>query len=115
VRDRRIPRIEPPSGCENTAFDRRKGGPKGPGEAEEILDELARLRQEAGRGEEPFECIVPILSSPAPHVYARLAEKGMTAGVAWPALLALGIEHPSLEQELSYLEQFSDEMIRKLG
>jgi GAF domain-containing protein len=29
--------------------------------------------------------------------------------------LALGIERPSLEQELSYLEQFSDDMIRKLG
>jgi probable F420-dependent oxidoreductase len=86
-----------------------------PGEAEEILDELARLRRETGRGDEPFECIVPILSSPAPHVYARLAEKGMTAGVAWPASLALGIEHPSLEQEFSYLEQFSDDMIRKLG
>jgi hypothetical protein len=39
----------------------------------------------------------------------------MTAGVAWPASLALGIARPSLEQELSYLEQFSDDMIRKLG
>jgi len=38
----------------------------------------------------------------------------MTAGVAWPASLALGIERPSLEQEFSYLEQFSEDTIRKL-
>jgi probable F420-dependent oxidoreductase len=86
-----------------------------PGEAEEILDELARLRREAGRGDEPFECIVPIFPSPTPDAYARLAEKGMTAGVAWPASLGLGIEQPSLEQEFSYLEQFSENTIRKLG
>jgi probable F420-dependent oxidoreductase len=86
-----------------------------PDEAEEILDELARLRREAGRADEPFECIVPISPPPAPDVYARLAEKGMTAGVAWPPSLGLGIEHPSLEQEFSYLEQFAENAIRKLG
>jgi probable F420-dependent oxidoreductase len=83
-------------------------------EAEKILDELARLRREAGRGDEPFECIVPIAPSPAPDVYARLAEKGMSAGVLWPASLGLGIDHPSIEQEFSYLEQFSENTIRKL-
>jgi probable F420-dependent oxidoreductase len=84
-----------------------------PNEAEQILDELARLRREAGRGDEPFECIVPVLSSPTPDVYARLAEKGMTAAVAWPAALALGIKRPSLEQEFAYFEQFSETTIRK--
>jgi len=39
-----------------------------PGEAEKILDELARLRREVGRADEPFACIVPILASPEPHV-----------------------------------------------
>jgi probable F420-dependent oxidoreductase len=86
-----------------------------PEEAVRLLDELARLRREAGRAREPFEAIVPIAAPPDAGLYARLAERGMTATVSWPPSLALGKAGPSLEEECGYLERFGEGVIRRLG
>jgi probable F420-dependent oxidoreductase len=86
-----------------------------PDEAETILGELSRLRAEAGRGEEPFEIIVPLTSEPDAAVYERLEALGATATVSWPASLAMGIRHPTLEQELEYLEGFAEQVIGRFA
>lgn len=82
-----------------------------PDEAETILLEIHCLREEAGRSHLPFECIVPLTSEPNADVYERLGALGMDASVSWPASLAMGIEAPTLEQELEYLESFAKTVI----
>ena len=86
-----------------------------PDEAETILLEIRRLREEAGRSELPFECIVPLTTEPDADVYRRLSELGMDATVSWPPSLAMGVEAPSLEQEIAYLEQFAANVIQRFG
>lgn len=86
-----------------------------PEEAEEILDEIARLRAEAGRADAPFECIVPLVNEPDAAVYERLAAKGMTASVSYPASMALGTPNPSLDQELDYIRGFGENVIGKFS
>ena len=80
--------------------------------AEAVLDELHRLRAEAGRSDTPFECLVPLLSEPDGRDFERLAKKGMSAGVSFPPSLAMGIKDPSLAQELEYIENYAAEVIR---
>jgi probable F420-dependent oxidoreductase len=82
-----------------------------PDEAEVILRTLAKHRSEAGRSGR-FETIVPLVTPPDAGVYARLAAQGMNASVVWPPSLALGVQNPTLEQELAYLEQVSREVVR---
>jgi len=83
-----------------------------PDEAAEILGELRRQREALGRSHLPFECIVPLTTEPDAADYARLADLGMDASVSWPASLALGREEPSLQEELDYLEDFAERVIR---
>jgi probable F420-dependent oxidoreductase len=82
-----------------------------PDEAEAILRTLAQHRSEAARSGR-FEAIVPLVTRPDAAVYARLAALGMSASVAYPPSLALGVERPTLEQELAYLEQTSRDVVR---
>ncbi len=91
------------------------GGGNAPEEAARILDELARLRREAGREGEPFETIVPLSTPPEAGVYADLAGRGMSASVSWPPSLALGKVRPGLDEECAYLERFAEGVIRRHG
>ena len=88
----------------------------GPGntvdEAVTILTELHRQREALGRSHLPFECIVPLTSEHDADGYARLAELGMDANVSWPASVAMEREEPSLQEELDYLEDFAERVIR---
>ena len=54
-------------------------------EAGALLDELARLRREAGRSHLPFESIVPLTEPLERDRLAKLAARGMTAGLRRPA------------------------------
>ena len=83
-----------------------------PDEAAKILSELRRQREALGRSHLPFECIVPLTTEPDAAEYARLADLGMNASVSWPASLALDREEPSLQEELDYLEDFAERVIR---
>jgi probable F420-dependent oxidoreductase len=86
-----------------------------PDEAEQGLDEIQRLRVEAGRSELPFECRVPLIGEPNGADFERLAKKGMNAGVSFPPSLAIGIKNPSLEQELEYIESTAESVIRRFA
>jgi probable F420-dependent oxidoreductase len=80
-------------------------------EAGVLLDELARLRAEAGRALEPFECIVPLAEPLDREPLAGLAARGMTAGVVVPPSVGLGVAHPELSAELDYLERCAREVV----
>jgi probable F420-dependent oxidoreductase len=80
-------------------------------EAGALLDELARLRAEAGRSELAFECIVPLAEPLEPGRLTKLAARGMTAGLIIPPALGLGVPSPTLAQELGYLERVGREVI----
>lgn len=85
-----------------------------PQQAENILVELTRLRGEAGRGSQPFEAIVPLVTPPDADVYRRLEERGARGTVSYPFTYALG-PTSTLEQKRAYLEGFADQVIHQLG
>jgi probable F420-dependent oxidoreductase len=80
-----------------------------------LLDELSRLRAEAGRSHLPFENIVPLAEPLERDRLAKLAARGMTAGLVVPPVLGLGIPSPTLAQELDYLERIGKEVIEPLS
>jgi probable F420-dependent oxidoreductase len=84
-------------------------------EAGALLDELARLRAQAGRGALPFEGIVPLAEPLERDRLAKLAARGMTAGLVVPPRLALGTASPTLAQELEYLERVGEQVIAPLA
>jgi probable F420-dependent oxidoreductase len=84
-------------------------------QAARVLDELARLRAEAGRARLPFEAFVPLAEPLEREGLAGLAEKGMTSGMLVPPKLGLGLPEPTLEQELGYLERIGEEVVRRFA
>jgi probable F420-dependent oxidoreductase len=86
-----------------------------PDDAARVLDELARLRREAGRASQPFETIVPLAAPPDPDVLRRLeAEHAMTGTTAWPFVYTLG-PRSTLDAKRDWLRRFADDVIAKVG
>jgi len=81
-----------------------------PDEACALLDELSRLRQEAGRGDAPFDALVPLTVPPEPDVLERVAAHGGTDTVSFPFLYTVG-PSSSLDQKRAYLEGFAERYI----
>jgi alkanesulfonate monooxygenase SsuD/methylene tetrahydromethanopterin reductase-like flavin-dependent oxidoreductase (luciferase family) len=75
-----------------------------PDEAVSCVAELRRLRAEAGRANEPFETIVPLVVPPDPDLLKRLEAAGVTATTLWPFTYTLG--------PTSTLPQKRDAMLR---
>ncbi len=80
-----------------------------------LLDELARLREEAGRAERPFDSVVGLYPSPddGPIVdlYRRLEDAGMTSGIHLPFWFAF--DGPStLDQKREAMERFAEKVLR---
>ena len=84
-------------------------------EAGTLLDELARLRAAAGRSKLPFEGIVPLAEPLERERLAKLAARGMTAGLVVPPVLGLGVASPTLAQELGYLERIGEGVVRRFA
>ncbi|HXZ86427.1 MAG TPA: TIGR03619 family F420-dependent LLM class oxidoreductase [Myxococcota bacterium] len=84
-------------------------------EAGALLDELARLRAEAGRAHLPFENIIPLAEPLERDRLAKLAARGMTAGLIVPPVLGLGVPKPTLAQEQAYLERMGEQVVRPLA
>jgi probable F420-dependent oxidoreductase len=84
-------------------------------EAGGLLDELARLRAGAGCSGLPFEGIVPLAEPLERERLAKLAARGMTAGLVIPPVLGLGVAAPTLAQELGYLERIGEEVVRRFA
>jgi alkanesulfonate monooxygenase SsuD/methylene tetrahydromethanopterin reductase-like flavin-dependent oxidoreductase (luciferase family) len=85
-----------------------------PDQAAAYLEELARLRREAGREAEPFDALVPLTTPPDPDGLARLAERGMTGTVSYPFTYNVGARS-SLDQKRAYLEGFAENVIRPMA
>jgi len=85
-----------------------------PEEAVVILDRLRELRREAGRADEPFETVVPLVVPPDLDLLARLeAEHGMTATSCYPFSYTLG-PVSTLEQKREQMLRFGEEVIARL-
>jgi probable F420-dependent oxidoreductase len=86
-----------------------------PEEAASYLDRLAQLRREAGRADESFESIVPLVVPPDPEVLRRLeAEHGMTATTAYPFTYTIG-PTSTTQQKRDAMLQFGEHVISKLS
>ena len=122
--DRREPRTAPP---DSTLFRRRGPGRSsahgpggrtagsGPGNTLEnapvVLAELARLRSEAGRAEEPLDTLVGLYGEVGLDDYRRLGDLGMTAGIHLPFWFAF--DGPStLDQKKRLMERFAEDVLR---
>ncbi len=84
-----------------------------PDEAAALLDELRRLRDQAGRANDPFEAIVPLTVPPDPDTLRRLADLGATGTVSYPFLYTLGPNAP-LAQKLDMMNRYADEIITRI-
>jgi probable F420-dependent oxidoreductase len=81
-----------------------------PEEAGGILQELTRLRVEAGREKEPFEVIVPLLVPPDSDTLRRISDLGATGTVHFPFIYTVGPES-TLEQKLDVMKRYGEEVI----
>jgi probable F420-dependent oxidoreductase len=90
------------------------GSGQTPEEVLAIAGRLAALREEAGRQSEPFEIVAPLVVPPDPDTMKRLEDAGVSGTVSYPFLYALG-PTSSLEAKRAYLEEFADNVIRKMG
>lgn len=82
-----------------------------PEEVPGVMAELARLRAEAGRADEPLETLVGIYAEPDLDLFRRLEGSGMTGGIHLPFHFAF--DGPStLDQKKALMERFAERVIR---
>jgi alkanesulfonate monooxygenase SsuD/methylene tetrahydromethanopterin reductase-like flavin-dependent oxidoreductase (luciferase family) len=82
-----------------------------PEEAARYVAELRRLREEAGRGAEPFETIVPLAVPADPGMLQRLEEQGVTATTVWPFSYTLG-PRSTLSEKRDAMLGFAQQMAK---
>jgi probable F420-dependent oxidoreductase len=78
-----------------------------PEEAIRLVGELRRLREAAGRGDAPFETIVPLAVPADPALLRRLEQAGVTSTTVWPFTYTIG--------PTSTLAQKREAMLRATG
>ncbi len=82
-------------------------------QARATLDELRTARAAAGREQQPFDAIVPLLEPLTPDVVARLEEAGAGGTVSYPFVFELG-PASTLEAKRAYMERFAERVIAKV-
>ena len=90
------------------------GSGQTPEEALEMLAKIQQHRKDAGRQNEPFEAVVPLVTPPDPDVYKRLEDAGATATVSYPFTYALG-PTSTPDQKRGYLEGFANNVIATMS
>ena len=90
------------------------GSGETPEAALEMLGKLRAYRKAAGRENEPFEAIVPLVTAPDPDVFKRLEDAGATATVSYPFTYTVG-PRSGLAEKRAYLEGFANNVIRALS
>jgi len=90
------------------------GSGQTPDEGVAILESLNALRKQAGRENEPFEAVCPLVTPPSKDDYRRLEDVGCSGTVSFPFNYTLGLES-SVEQKRAYMEQFAENVIVPLG
>jgi probable F420-dependent oxidoreductase len=92
------------------------GAGTAPGEVKALLSRLHELRAAHGRDHLPFEAMLGISDMPGYDLYARLAdEAGLQSTVAPPFLYTLGKKRSSLDEKKRVMEQYAEDIIRRLG
>jgi len=81
-----------------------------PDDALASLQKLREHRRAAGRQNEPFEAIVPLVTPPDPDAYKRLEDAGCTGTVSYPFTYTVG-PTSTLAQKRAYLEGFASQVI----
>ncbi|MFP6624958.1 MAG: TIGR03619 family F420-dependent LLM class oxidoreductase [Myxococcota bacterium] len=84
---------------------------------EEALEMLAKIREHrraAGRENEPFEAVVPLVTEPDPDAFKRLEDAGATATVSYPFTYTVG-PTSDLDAKRAYLEGFANNVIVPLS
>ncbi len=79
----------------------------------ETMKRLGQLRSEAGRGEEPFDTIVPLSVSPVLDTLKRLQDAGVGGTVSYPFTFTIG-PTSTLEQKRAYLESYANDVMSRL-
>ncbi len=85
-----------------------------PDEVPEILARLRALRAEAGRADEPFETIVPLVVPPEIDTLRRLGDAGMRATTCYPFTYTIG-PSSTLAQKRELMLGFGESVIAKLA
>jgi probable F420-dependent oxidoreductase len=90
------------------------GSGQTPEEGVEILRTLNQLRAEAGRENEPFETVCPLVTPPTADDFRRLEDEGCSGTVSFPFNYALGLES-TIDEKRAYLEQYAENVIVPMG
>ena len=88
------------------------GSGQTPDEAVEIAETLTRMRVEAGRENEAFEMVAPLVSPPDPATLRRLEDHGIAGTVSYPFFYSLG-PTSTLALKRAVMEGFANEVIAK--
>lgn len=86
-----------------------------PEEVAPLIKRLDALRAEYGRGERPFEAMLGISAEPGYDLYAGLVDDGLHSTVAPPFQYALGKKKSSLDEKKRFMEQYAENIIRRLS
>jgi len=86
----------------------------GPDEVAGFMAQIERARKEEGRNRERFEAIVPLTVPADRDVARRMQDLGVTALVSYPLAFQIGPGR-SLDEKLSALERYGNEVIAKLA
>jgi probable F420-dependent oxidoreductase len=82
-----------------------------PEEVPPLMAELARMRREFGREDQPFETIVGLYAPPEVDLLHRMEDAGMTSGVHLPFHFAF--DGPStFDRKRRLMEEFAEKILR---
>lgn len=90
------------------------GGGDMPEEIPGILAKLNQLRAEAGRADQPFEVIAPVVTPPDLDTFKRLRDAGLDGTVAYPFTFTLGAQS-SLDDKKREMERFARAFIQPMA
>ena len=85
-----------------------------PEQAIELCRTLSQLRADAGRADEPFETIVPLVVPPDLDLLQRLEEQGMTSTSCYPFSYTIG-PSSTAAQKRDQMMRFGESVIAKLS
>jgi probable F420-dependent oxidoreductase len=87
------------------------GAGNDPKEVGPLMQELHRLRVEAGRDHLPFETMIGLIAIPELSLFQSMQDTGMTSGLNMPFEYALG-KGSSLDAKKRMMEQFAEDVIK---
>lgn len=85
-----------------------------PEQASAFCQTLRELRREAGRENEPFDTIIPLVVPAELDLLKKLEEDGMSSTTCYPFSYTIG-PTSTLQQKRDFMMQFGENVIAKLG